>query len=405
MTKTNAMKFHSVRSSSVPDIAVAAMKMDKRRVLLVSQQSPMTLRQSYYDNGKLKLSRLALHRMAREDSLSDVRYVQNDVRNTLLYLRSQRLLRRNESLEVCVVVHDDLYESFTAAMSDDELITFTVLRQSEISKKIGVKRELPTPFADGLFAHILLAKSRIENHYGPRDLTRFFRYHKVRKGLWLVAGLVLLIGATYTANRYYEVQLLRKYTTETRIHRKLYRKHYYERVGQSEAYKLQPDAVKSTVNTVNQLREYAEVTPLPFITRVAETVTRNPNITVSRINWLRYPQPDVQIGNNTVRSRGSIRPDIDIVDHHYQIISVEGRVVDYGDDFRFAVEVFEDFLRDIRSSADLESIDVQKTPFNIDSDTGLAGDSGTSARENLVARSTFKLHATVKQPVAPEDAQ
>ena len=201
---------------------LAAMNMDKRRVLLVSQQSPMTLRQSYYDNGKLKLSRLALHRMAREDSLSDVRYVQNDVRNTLLYLRSQRLLRRNESLEVCVVVHDDLYESFTAAMSDDELITFTVLRQSEISKKIGVKRELPTPFADGLFAHILLAKSRIENHYGPRDLTRFFRYHKVRKGLWLVAGLVLLIGATYTANRYYEVQLLRKYTTETRIHRKLY---------------------------------------------------------------------------------------------------------------------------------------------------------------------------------------
>ncbi|MEM7292553.1 MAG: hypothetical protein AAF420_04030 [Pseudomonadota bacterium] len=384
---------------------LSAMKMDKRRVLLVSQQSPMTLRQSFYDGGKLKLSRLALHRMAREDSSTDVKYVASDVNNTLLYLRSQRLIRRNEPLEVCVIVRDELHESFELGLPGDDLITYSIYRQSDVAKKIGVRSELPTFHSDGIFAHTLLAKSKVENHYGPRDLTRFFRYHIARKAMLVVAVLALFSAGAYVASLYYEVQLLHRYTVETRILKKLYRKHYLERVGQAEAYQLAPDAVKSTVGSINLLRDYAQTTPLPILTEVAGIVTRNSNIQIKRINWLQHPQPTVEIGNNTLRPRSAIRSDLETDAGHFQVASIEGEISDFSDDYRFAMEKFENFVADLEATGSYRFVEIDKTPFNIDSATGVSGDSGTSARENLTTRSTFKLRVTVEMPESEEGEQ
>ncbi|MEM7206625.1 MAG: hypothetical protein AAF434_02260 [Pseudomonadota bacterium] len=374
---------------------LSTLKMDKRRVLLVSQQSPMTLRQSFYDNGKLKLSRLSLHRMAREDSLSDVNYVRNDVNNTLLYLRSQRLLRRNESLDVCVIVNDGVFPDFANGLRGEELVDFSVYRHSEIAKRVGIKKELPTDFTDGVFAHVLLDKSKLSNHYGPRDLTRFYRYHNVRKWLLVAAGLVLLLSSAYVVSRYYEVQLLHRYARDARIHKKLYRKHYNERVGQSEAYKLEPDTLKSAVGTVHKLEEYSEVSPLPLLGELAKILQRNGNVELTRINWLRYPDPDIAINNNTVRPRSSIRQEIDSTDDHYQVVSIEGEMTNYGENFRSAVELFDFFVAELEGTGKFSFVNVVKTPFDIDSDTGLEGDSGTSARTNIQSRSTFELRATL----------
>ncbi len=376
---------------------LANLKVDKKQVLLVSQQSPMTLRQSFYDSGFLKLSRLALHRMARDSNISDINFVKTDVNNTLQYLRSQRLLRRSEPLEVLVVVRDELFESFDRGLRGEELVTYSILRQSDVAKKIGVKGELPTNFTDGLFAHTLLKKTKTANHYAPRSLTRFYRYHVVRKLLLAAAGLVLVIGGAFSVSRYYEVQLLHRYTSEARIQKKLYRRYYRERVGQAKAYQLAPDAVKSAVNVINLLEGYSRVTPLRSLSSLAEVLTRNDKIEVTRVNWLIHPQPEFDIGSYTVRPRSAIRRKSGDDGLDYEIVEVAGKVVAYANNYRHAVEVFESFVEDIRETSQYSYVRVEKTPFDIDSKAGLAGDTGTATNKNLTTRSTFELRLTLNQ--------
>jgi len=373
---------------------LSTLKMDQRRMLLVSQQSPMTLRQSFYDNGKLKLSRLSLRRMAHEDNLSDVNYVRNDVNNTLLYLRSQRLLQRNESLDVCVIVNDTAYPDFANGLRGEALVDFSIYHYSEIAKRVGIKGELPGDCADGIFAHVLLDKSKADNHYGSREVTRFYRYHNMRKWLWMAAGIVVLLSSTYVVSRYYEVQLLHRYVRDARIQKKLYRKHYNERVGQSEAYKLQPDALKSAVGTLDKIKEYAAIDPLPLLGELAKILQRNGNVELKRIQWLRHPDPDIVIGNNTMRPRSTIRQDADETDH-YEVVAIEGEMMSNRNNYRSALERFAFFVEELETMEWFTFVHVVKTPFDIDSDTGLAGDSGTSAQVNIQSQSTFRLRATL----------
>ena len=381
-----------------------SLKLDKKRVLLVSQQSTMTLRQSFYDHGYLKLSRLALHRMTRDDSISDVNYVETDVNNTLLYLRSQRLLRRNEPLEVCIIVRDELYKSFELGLPGDDLVTFTLLNQDDVSRRIGVTTDLPTTYSDGVFAHTLLSKSQLKNHYGSRSLTRFYRYHTARRALLAASGLVLLGGTAFAGSRYYEAQLLQGYSQDARQQLQQYSAHYEQRIGQAKSHRLSPDAVRASVNTIERLRDFTSVQPMPVLSKFAHVLSNHDNVTVSKIHWLLHPQ-DIEIGSSTAQPRSAFSDDFISGKRDFELVQIHGEVISSGNNFRGAVDIFDAFIRDIRATEDYRDVKMLKIPFDVSSETSLSGDSGTLSQQSLAAQSTFLLQLTLADSGKEVDVQ
>lgn len=376
---------------------LTSLKVRTRQVLLVSQQSSMTLRQSFYDKGFLKLSRLALHRMSHDISINDIKIIQTDINDTLQFLRSQRLLARDEPLEVCVVVRDELYESLDLGLQGDKPVTYSVLRQRDVATQVGISGGLPTHFSDGLFAHALLDKVTIANHYAPRKLTRFYRYHLARKLLLAAAGVVLVVAAAFTASRYYEVQLLHRYALEARVNNPAYGLEDSQQFTRVESYKHAPGALASAVETVALLELYSRPTPLRLLTNLARVLSRNDNIKITRVNWLIHAQSDVKIGGDTAQPRSAHDSELDSAGIGYEIVGIEGEVVAYADNYRNAIELFDLFVEDIVKTRQYSYVKVETTPFNIGSKTGLAGDSGTSANEILASRSTFELRLTLNK--------
>jgi hypothetical protein len=381
----------------VGQFLLASLGVAKKQVLLVSQQSPMTYRQSFYDHGFLKLSRLALQRNSQEMGICDTNFLQTEIDNTLQYLRSQRLYRRDEALEVCVLIRDGLFDSLDPGQHSEDLISYSVQRQRDVANTIGVSGELPTFFSDGLFAHTLFCKTGISNHYAPRELSRFYRYHAARKLLLATAGLVLVVGGVFAIARYSEERLLQSYTSQARTVQKLYHVYYRQQLGQAREYKLAPTAVQSAVETISLLEQYSRATPLHMLSNLARVLTRNSHIEITRVNWLIDSRSDFENGSDTALPRSTDRSTSQDAGVDYEIVKLEGEVVAYAGDFRSAVELFEVFVKDLVQTRQYSDVSVEKIPFDIDSDALLAGDSGTTANKNLASRSTFELRlATVR---------
>jgi hypothetical protein len=369
----------------------------KQPVLLVSQQSPETLRQSFYDRGHLKLSRLAQRRMDGMSTRLDARHMRGDINNTVLFLKSQRLLHRNDSLEVCLIGPREQFAALEEALRGDDSLRCRVVDQVELARQVGVRDKLPTEFADGIFVQLLCKTRGLKNHYANWQTRRYYAYNNARKAMRGVTGLVLLAGAGITASNYHETLLYDDYAQRAQLEVRRYRDALSREAQQGARFNLPPDAIKATVSLVEHLETYAAASPLPIMGELAGVLGQHPNIDVSGLQWLttfnenelpslRAMQTRAEMDSRAERQLGA-----GVAFEEYEIARIDGSVVGYGDNYRRAVELFQRFAADLRDSELFDGMLVEKTPFDMNSESELSGDSGTAANTELRSEATFSL--------------
>ncbi len=356
--------------------------------LLITQQSAATLRYSFYHRGFLKLSRLISLHTERGQHTDDTDTLQAEIDNTLLYLRSQRLLPRDTVLAVTIVVNDRLHAALGVALHNDEHTHYTLYQQQRVATSIGISTDLPTHYCDGLFAHSLLHKPTTTSHYDIPHLTQAYRHKQLKKWLYTSAGALLIASTAFAVSGHHEGRLLQHYQQKTMAEKQRYAQQPND---DSQHYPLPPALMQSAVETINTVQRYTTRTPIPALATLAETLTRNNAIQITQVHWLTHPQADAAIGDHTEPSRAVSN------DHTvgYETLRVAGKVLDFERDHRRATALFDVFVAALQASGQYLIIDTEKKPFDIDPQTQLAGDSGTSAREQQVGNPEFQLRLTL----------
>ncbi|GEM_PF-606288 len=384
------------------ELLLPLIKADKQRVLLVSQQSPETLRQSFYDNGHLKLSRLAHHRSELISSDSDGRprvdvpHVLADIRNTLLFLRSQRLLQRNEHVELCLIGKREVYAPLEAEMAGDESVNCRIIDSAELAHKAGLRGELPTAYCEGLFGQLVCKHRDLTNHYAPWRMRRHFAHTLARRGLW-VASAAILLGATgLTGHNLYNASLYTDYALQARTEVSRYRQVLSEQTEESTRFNLPPDAIKSTVKLVSGLEAHGRASPLRLLGDLAAVVDQHPHVDIHSLQWQTHFDDSITPGSRALSSRAEMqqqaeRQNNDREGGEFEIARVDGGMIGFGDNYRQSVELFHDFVAALRKSGRYSRVLVEKTPFDMDPGAGISGDSGDSGAIELRSRATFSL--------------
>ncbi|HEY5762248.1 MAG TPA: hypothetical protein VIS73_03485, partial [Rhodocyclaceae bacterium] len=109
---------------SLPLLASAILerlKVTTTRCLLVTVQDN-TIRQTYFDNGNLVISRLAP--LGDSSAIGVTHAVGTEVARFQQYLLSQRTITRNDSLDVHIVLHQDLAQSAVSTLQGSEQLQF-----------------------------------------------------------------------------------------------------------------------------------------------------------------------------------------------------------------------------------------------------------------------------------------
>ncbi|MGH8628754.1 MAG: hypothetical protein ACREYC_27020, partial [Gammaproteobacteria bacterium] len=148
--------------------------------LLVSLQSASGLRQSYFHNKFLKMSRLA--KMPRFGTTPYAPIVMLELEKFCRYLISLRLFTREDRLDVFILAHGELLTELGRSCIDSPHLRYQLLDVTDLSQRLGIEGVLTTTFSDLLYAHKLLSQVP-KNHYASSAQVRYFTMHRLRTAL------------------------------------------------------------------------------------------------------------------------------------------------------------------------------------------------------------------------------
>lgn len=364
-----------------------AIKQHKNRVLMISQQAPSTLRQSFYDNGHIKMSRLAHHKLTGVD---DAALISRDIINTIRYLRSKRLLKRNETVHVCIITPEPDKKTIEHNLSGEELIECFFIPLSQLKSTIGVRGDLPTQFSDGIFAHLACKGFGPSNHYASRPMRHYYRYHLARFSLRTIAFVTLALGIAIGAHNLLKANLLQEHTAKLRTEKNLYLDHYQARIQQFDTFSVPPDVVKSAVGVLSKLESEGERTPFTTLTQLASIMQKHPEIVLMNVHWRTATNPELNALSDSQLARSEIKKQTKPIPVH-ELTYIVGKVKQTDNSYRQSVEAFGEFIADLRQTSHFKTVNVGKTPFDIDPEAGISGDNSSTSNNALNAESTFTI--------------
>ena len=372
----------------------------KRPVLLVSQEVSSTARQSFYDNGRLRFSRLVPGRYEDAEGYGD--FVEREIEQTIHYLGSQRLRRRQEPVDVVVLASSNDLDALRERLADGDGVTFHVFTLEEAARRIGLRGTLPGEYSDTLFGHALLNSWLPTNHYGLSTLRRHYFIQRARVGLAATAAGCVVAAAGVGGAAWLQVEANRAGTEQARDRARLFEQRYEARLAQLSEFDYRAVDVKDAVDLLDDIQHVRTVEPGGAMARLGNVLGAHPNVLLGRLDW-RATRSDT-VGSGDARGFGRGQPLLASGSGRnsgvHEHLLIRGDIVGFGGVYRTAIEYFEDFVDALRAHEEFDRVEVIQAPFDLEPETGVSGDSGLGARDQRASRAAFSVAVRLRAEVA-----
>jgi hypothetical protein len=361
-----------------------------RNMLVISQQVPGNIRQSFYMHGKLKLSRLA---PSSDDPSSYYEVLEEETERTIRYLENQHLIGSNEPLEVFMVAPPAAHARLNDIFVDDTRKRFHMLNRDSLAQALGVREALPDEYCSWLYAHILLKDKRLQYHYGTADDRKYFYHYQTERGLYAFSIAVFLMASFYGLFLLGEGYLYSQQREDFLVETKLYERRYQESLRDISSLNLDIEKVRDAVTITEELAADIGRTPYKFMQILSSTLEQHAKVEIKTLKWLVTDDPQHSFGEKkkeldrrTLRLLQTGQQRI-----IYEKAMVEAVVTEYEENPRIAVERMYGFIESLRKSGLVDAVEIMKMPFDIDPASRIVGQGIDSSMQKSEARFVFVM--------------
>ena len=337
------------------------LKIATTRCLLVTVQDN-TVRQTYFDGGDLVISRVAP--LADSSAIGVTHAVGTEVARFQQYLLSQRTITRNDSLDIHVLLHQDLAQSAASTLQGSDQLLFHVHSLDAVAKKIGAKTDFPDSRSQALFVHLCGAAAP-KHQFAPPALRKEYRLWQVSRGLFAAGVVTLACALAFAAKTYIDVLDFRN-DTQARLAETAALDHRYQALVKS--FPPVPIAKETLRQVVARYQAIERQTTLPqaLLRDLSRALDRHPSVDVSRLEW--------SIGG----SDGASQKLRDLASDDREVVLVEGTIsIDAGGTARDLLADFEGFTAAVLGApGEQKEVFVLQQPFDVTSSTSLRSGSG-----------------------------
>jgi hypothetical protein len=349
-------------------------------VLLVSHQSG-GLRQSFFDDGQLRFSRLTpLFDHAPAHLLEVFRI---ETAKTRQFMASTRLLARGAQVAVLVLASAAMLEALGPEMADNADVRYVALESAQAGRLAGLGKFDASGGCDPLFL-ALLANARVASHFPLREQRHFYQLLQTRALLYGMAGAVALGALAWTAIDVVTTLELRREAVRLQQEAASTEQRYQAIMRDLPRTLVTPHNMKSVVGLEAMLAQHV---PLPSeqLAALGAVLAGLPQLKLARLQWDAVPgasvlaAPDPNAAPPEPAPAGDFPPlaeALGVPDKTAQVLHLEGEVLPFSGDYRAALDAVNQLAtqlaRDPRVQAEvtLQPIDT-RVSVRLESKTGV----------------------------------
>ena len=364
-------------------------------ILLLRVQNASGLRQTFFRDRHIKISRLAP--MPRIGSVPYGSYLMGELEKLRRYLNSLALISFDGPLKVYILSHGEWLNELEHHCRDTEEEKYFLLDVADVAANLGLGKKLTTAYSDAVFNQLLLDEAP-KNHYASVQETKYFTTHRMRNGL-LAASVLLLLGSMgWSGLNFLDGVSLKREALDAQQKADFYHDRYSMARRDLPPTPIEPRDIKTAVDIVQTLRHYKSG-PSPMLEVISGALETAPKIRLDAIEWYFAVDPNSTGNDDPRRTRDAdgVQIERDAKYSHYHIAEFNAHLPAFSGDFRGAITQTDEFAAELARNPDVRHVEVTKYPLDVTPDGSLSG-TATEASEIPEANFTIKVVLGVLKP-------
>jgi len=265
------------------------LKIKSNNVLLVSQQVPSNLRQTFIKNGKFESSRSAVVNL--EDA-SIGEYISTEVEQTIRFLSNQRHIGFDEQIEIHILCRKADIAEIQSKCIDTSLRVFHYHELKELEKHLNCNIQ-SAEYTNGIYSYVCANQIVPIGDYGNKQT--FIKYYEQlsSKALY-VLSVILLLSATILSFSFVSESIIQDEESLTlRKQAEVIDNNYQKKLASMEPRLKLAESMQSTVLLVENIKSSRNVSPLSFMNYISR-IMRHPDMRTIEITALSWKQNQSQ---------------------------------------------------------------------------------------------------------------
>lgn len=335
---------------SLPNISAPLLKdIASDHVLLLSWEKNAGLRQTYFNNKRLHFSRLI---PVAADSFTDS--VATETPRTQQYLKSLSLPPPGEVLDVYIICHAKDRAALQTRLEGGGDLRYTYLDIEELGKRVKSKNTFSDSDATPLLLHLLASKPP-KSQYASAEHTHFNMLRHARRLMLILATLIAVAGIVWSGMAFWQGREYVSGTDPLNAQTERNRQQTQQILRGFANSTIPATDMKTAVLLSRKLNQYAPPTE-EFLRELTLVLDKFPQIKVNKLGWL--------------ASGADAAPSV----YPAHIITFEGTLADFGNDFRRALTYLDRFQQALTRQG--YTVIADKLPLDVSSKGSLSGDIG-----------------------------
>ncbi len=374
------------------------------------------LRQSFFMQQKLQLSRLTPLNISENEHDSYGHYVIGQIIKTQQYLENSNALPANTKLQVIILTHTNLLTPLNNYLRTRQLsdLQFHLVDAHEFSYQIGLRTDQTTLYLHQLTGH-QLTRRFVSNHYADWQDRRYFLFQNIRIATYIASSLFVASAATaggFILHDAWQMQQQGKVVQQTVEKRKIELKHL-QKIAPSLPF--EPVHIRNIVD-VGQHLKTQDVSPKAMLIKISQVLNRYPKLIVSRLEWgignqsetifasyNEAAEPEGEKKRETPDPRATLFrnprmrifvPTIEETPNNFlEGVRLHGKFFPFDGDYRQTLKMYNQFVADLKLKDDRWKINKIQLPYK----KVLQGNIG---RENQVEDIPFAVEILIEHAYA-----
>ncbi len=365
------------------------MDIKDENILLLSQQAPSRLRQSFFKSGILQSSRSVV--INRKDIPIADQMVE-ELNQTSNYLFNKKYIDVDEVIMVHVICSKNEVNTLKAILKDSRSRKYHYHNLEDIIKKFeGVPKR--ADYCHAVFAKLCSMQLWNKGQYGNNEIFKYWYKNIVSSVINVSSITIVVISCLLVIYYQAEAKQIKEEIAISRLYTKNIEDNYKKSFSDTEKDSERSASIQSMILFYQQLEKSRQVSPEIALTLVS-SILKNygvSDIEITGIKWLKVDADSLQ---KTTEKNASL------INYHntikyYHRLNIRGYLGSVNDSVESIVKKTKTLKTALESNPYISKIDFKKSPIDIRPDKNFIYMSGKN--DGLAGKwNTFEIELLVK---------